>query len=143
MSKAHTAVALATALSFATVNTLVKVMSRRESASVLVIYTNLLGLALALVPALLDWRTPSWADAPWILGMGAFGTAAQFCITRAIAVADARVVQPFDFARLPFAAAIGYVFFGEVFDPWTWIGAVIIFGAGYFVLWRERAGGRL
>ena len=68
-----------------------------------------------------------------------FGTLAQYSITRAITVADARVVQPFDFTRLPFAAALGYLFFGEVSDVWTWIGAVIIFGAGYYALARERA----
>ena len=133
--------ALGAAFSFALVNTLVKVLSRKDPASVQVIYSNLLMMPLALVPALFDWRTPGWADLPWIVAMGAFGTLAQFCITRAIAAADARVVQPFDFARLPIAAAIGYVFFAEVFDPWTWVGAVIIFGAGYYVLWRERTAG--
>lgn len=133
--------ALAAALSFAMVNTLVKVLSRTDPASVQVIYSNLLVMPLALVPAVFDWRTPGWPDLPWIVAMGAFGTIAQFCITRAIAVADARVVQPFDFARLPIAAAIGYVFFAEVSDPWTWIGAVIIFGAGYTALWRERTAG--
>ena len=131
--------ALTAALCFAMVNTLVKILSRTDAASVQVIYTNLLVLPLALVPAVFDWRTPGWADVPWIVGMGAFGTAAQFCITRAIGVADARVVQPFDFARLPIAAGIGYLFFGEVSDAGTWIGAVIIFGAGYYVLWRERS----
>ena len=134
--------ALTAAFSFSLVNTLVKVLSRTDSASVQVIYANLLILPLALIPALFDWRTPGWDDVHWIAGMGFFGAMAQFCIARAIAAADARVVQPFDFARLPIAAAIGYVFFAEAFDPWTWAGAVIIFGAGYYVLWRERAAGK-
>jgi S-adenosylmethionine uptake transporter len=41
--------------------------------------------------------------------------------------------MPLDFARLPFAAAFGYVLFGEVSDAWTWAGAVIIFAAGILV----------
>lgn len=72
--------------------------------------------------------------------MAVFGSIGQFCLTRAVATADARVVQPFEFARLPIAAAIGYVFFAEAAGLWTWVGAFVIFGAGYYVLNNERRG---
>ncbi len=132
--------AVGAALLFAGVSTCVKVLSRREDIKVIMLYANGLIIPLSLVPALLDWHPPGWADAPWLIGVGVFGTFAQYAITRAITVADARVVQPFDFARLPFAAALGYVFFDEATDLWTWVGAVIIFGAGSYVLARERSG---
>jgi drug/metabolite transporter (DMT)-like permease len=131
--------AVGAAVLFAGVNTCVKVLSRREDTNVIMFYANVLIIPISLVPALFDWRTPDWADWPWLIGVGVFGTVAQYAITRAIAAADARVVQPFDFTRLPFAAALGYVFFGEVSDVWTWIGAVVIFGAGYYALAHERA----
>ena len=134
--------AVGAALLFAGVNPCVKVLSRREDTNVIMLYANGLLIPLSLAPALFDWHPPGWADAPWLIGVGVFGTLGQYAITRAITVADARVVQPFDFARLPFAAALGYVFFGEATDPWTWAGAVIIFGAGTYVLARERSGAR-
>ncbi len=130
--------AVGAALLFAGVNTCVKVLSRKEDTNVIMLYANGLIIPLSLAPALFDWHAPGWADAPWLLGVGVFGTLGQYAITRAITVADARVVQPFDFARLPFAAGLGYVFFGEVSDVWTWVGAVIIFGAGTYALARER-----
>ncbi len=132
--------ALGAALLFAGVNTCVKVLSRKEDTNVIMLYANGLIIPLSLVPALLDWHPPGWADAPWLIGVGVFGTLGQYAITRAITVADARIVQPFDFARLPIAAGLGYVFFGEATDFWTWVGAVIIFAAGYDVLARERSG---
>ena len=45
--------------------------------------------------------------------------------------------MPFDFVRLPIAAAIGFFLYYEKPDLWVWIGAVIIFGATYFNTWRE------
>jgi len=131
--------AVGAAVLFAGVNTCVKVLSRNEDTNVIMFYANVLIIPISLVPALFDWRTPGRADWPWLVGVGVFGTLAQYAITRAITVADARVVQPFDFTRLPFAAALGYLFFGEVSDIWTWVGAVVIFGAGSYALARERA----
>ncbi len=70
--------------------------------------------------------------------MGVTATVAQFSITRAVATAEARIIQPLDFVRLPFAAALGWIVFGEGSDLWTWIGAAIIFAAASYVLRMER-----
>ena len=51
--------------------------------------------------------------------------------------ADARIVQSFNFMRLPWAVLIGWVLFAELPDLWTWVGAVVIFAGAYDVLRRE------
>lgn len=130
--------AIGAALSFAAVNNIVRILSRTDAAAVIVIYTNLIMTGISAVLAIPGWATPTWLDLLWMAGVGLFGTIAQYSITRAVSVADARIVQPFDFARLPFAAVVGYVAFGEGTDGWTWAGAVIIFAAGYYVLRLER-----
>jgi S-adenosylmethionine uptake transporter len=129
--------ALGAALMFAGANICIRIMSRKDDTTVIVVYSNLLVLPLALVPALFDWVTPAWRDVPGIIGIGVMGTLAQFAITRAVGIAEARIVQPFDFARLPFAAVIGWLLFHEAMDLYTWLGAVIIFCAAYYVLRRE------
>lgn len=126
--------ALTAALSFAAINIMIKIMARKDDPVVIVIYANFLMIPMSLIPALFDWVAPAWEDIPAIIGIGVFGTVAQLSLTRAVALADARVVQPFDFLRLPFAALIGWFVFGEASDIWTWIGAVIIFAAAYYVL---------
>jgi drug/metabolite transporter (DMT)-like permease len=131
--------ALASALTYAGSNVVTRVLSRRDSAAVIVIYSNLLVLLIGAVPAAFVWRTPTWDEAPLVVALGLASTLAQYCYTRAIASADARVVQPFDFCRLPIAAALGLVLFGETSDVWTWIGAMIIFAAGSYALRRERS----
>ena len=43
----------------------------------------------------------------------------------------------------PFAALIGFVWFGEVTDVWTWVGAAIIAGSSVYVAYREARLARL
>ncbi len=133
-----TLAALGAALLFASVNNAARVLSRTDSAITIVAYGNLVLIPLSLIPALPEWTTPAWQDLPWLCCVGVTATVAQFSITRAVATAEARVVQPLDFARLPFAAALGWFAFGERSDVWTWVGAAIIFAAASWVLRLER-----
>ena len=130
--------ALGAAVAFSAVNCCVRVLTRTDGAAVIVAYGNLLLLPASAIFAPFGWVAPGWAELGWLVAVGVLGTAAQLAITRAVAAADARVVQPFDFLRLPCAAALGYVLFGEVTDVWTWTGALVIFAAGYAVLRLER-----
>lgn len=133
---------MATAVMFAGVNTCMKFLSRTETAAVMVAYVSILMLVLSAVPAWLYWTDPVMADAPAILGVGIFALLGQYAITRSIAVADARVVQPFDFSRLITAAILGWLVFGETSDAYTWAGALVIFCASYYVIVFERKGGQ-
>ncbi len=122
---------------YAGVNTVIKTLTRTEPITVIVFYTNLLIVPLSLPMAVIGWKTPSWADWPLIAAIAVLSTVGFLAITRAITLADARVVQPVNFMRLPIAAALGFVFFRELPDMWTWVGAVIVFACAYFVVTRE------
>lgn len=138
--------ALLSAFMSAGSNTTIKLLSRSEGPEVITIYTNLLMMPLAFVPMLFVWVTPTWQQWPWIIGIGIFGSVGGYCFTRSVGLADARVVQPFQFSRMLFAAALGFLMFGELPDFWTWVGAGVIFVASYYILFREtqarRAGGK-
>ncbi len=45
--------------------------------------------------------------------------------------------MPFDFLRLPFAAAFGFILFDELPDQWVWVGGTVIFASTYYITWRE------
>ncbi len=45
--------------------------------------------------------------------------------------------MPFDYARLVFAAAYGYLFFAEVPDMWTWIGAAVLVASTLYIALRD------
>ena len=132
---------LYTAVTYAGTNICIKSLSRTDSPVHITIYGNLLALPLAFVPSLFVWRTPDWSDIPWIIAMGLFQTLAGLFHARSVQAADARVVQPFNFLRLPASVAIGYLMFAELPSHWTWLGAGLIFASSYYVLYRE-AGSR-
>ena len=121
---------------------LVKVLSRTETASTVVLYMGLLMTPLALVPALFVWTMPSPQLWVWMVLMGLAGTAGHLTLVRAFAAADASAVLPFDFSRLIFAAFLGYAFFAERPDVWTWVGAAVIFAATLYTAHRETRLGR-
>ncbi len=115
----------------------VKFLSRTESSGTIVAYMVLYLTPMSLVPALFVWRWPTGCELAALLLLGLLGTATHLTAARALAVADASAVAPFGFLRLPYSAFLGYVFFGEPTDAWTWCGAAFIAGSSLYVAHRE------
>lgn len=128
---------LAAAFLYSCAHVVTKRLSDTESGSTVVFYMSVTILVYSAIPAMFVWKTPLIADLPAIIGLGITGYATHYCITRSLACADATFVIPFDFMRLPFSAAVGWVLFAEVLDVWTLAGATIIFAAGWYSTVRE------
>ena len=92
---------------------------------------------MSLIPALFVWRTPDLATLGLLAVLGLLGTLTNVAMVRALSLADAAAVLPFDFTRLLYVAVLAYVLFGEVPDVWTWVGAGIIFAAVVYTARRE------
>jgi len=105
----------------------------------IVVINLLMVLPVSLLLALLDWQWPSWTMLAIAAVHGSLGTLAHIFLARALALADTAFCMPFDFTRLPFAAAIAYPLFGQLPDLWTVLGAAVIFAAAFSIATRERA----
>jgi len=130
-------VALASAACLAMSDTLVRRLSRTDTTLSIVFYSYLLQVPVAFAVALPEWVTPTAADWPWLIALGGCSFIAQWGLSRAFVLAEASLVSPILFLRLPIVAAIGYIFFSQVPDVWTWVGAVIICGSAYYAARRE------
>ncbi|MEO8630648.1 MAG: EamA family transporter, partial [Betaproteobacteria bacterium] len=75
---------------------------------------------------------------PWIVLLAIVGLTAHYCITRAFRLADATVVVPIDFVRLPLIAIVGWLFYGEHVQIWVYVGALFVFAA----TWLNITGGK-
>ena len=73
----------------------------------------------------------------WIFALAMCGTFGHFCIAKAVAVAEASEVAPFDYFQLVIAAAIGYFAYAEIPEPKTWLGAAVIAGSATYIARRE------
>ena len=134
------AAVLGSALLYACVSIYTRVLGRTEAASTTTFYYQAMLAAFSLPPALWVWVTPGWDDVPGIFLVGAFGTAAPYFIIRALRHAEATLIGPLGFLRLPFTAGFAYLVFSEPTEIWTWIGAGVIFSAAYFMTRREARG---
>jgi drug/metabolite transporter (DMT)-like permease len=115
----------------------VKQLSRTESINAVVTYMVLLMTPMSLLPALFYWQWPPLEVWPLLVGMGLAGTLGHLCYVRSLQMAEASAVMPYDYTRLLFAAVIGWIFFAEVPDLWTWVGAAVIVGAALYIAHRE------
>ncbi len=97
----------------------------------------LLLVPMSLVTALPFWTWPSWPVVAWLVVVGGLGSMGHLCYVRAFSMADASAIMPYDYVRLLFAALIGWVFFAEVPDRWTLVGAVVIAGSAIYIAHRE------
>lgn len=78
-----------------------------------------------------DIQAPSAVTWPWLTLIGIGGLLAHFCLTKALTIAPASTVMPFDFARLPLIAIVGALFYNEPLDALVFLGAAVIFAANY------------
>ena len=125
------------AMANATSNVIVRHTTRSDHPDMAVLYLMIYVTPMSLVPALFVWTVPTLPQALLMIGVGVFATLNQRCLSRAFHAAEATAVLPFDFARLPFAALIGWVAFAEFPDVWVWVGGAIIFGASVYLARRE------
>ncbi len=119
-------IAFAAAVGFGTSVAMMKSLTRTESAVAIVFWMMVIQSAAGLLPSLYVWKWPSlyvWLCAVLIAFSGTFS---HFCMARAMLYADATIVLPMDFLRVPLTAAAGWLIYSERLDIFTVVGAALI-----------------
>ena len=119
-------IALAAAVGFAVSLIMVKALTRTDRVVAIIFWMMLIQSVMGLVPGLSVWQWPSAHAWAWIFVIGFCGTFSHYCMTHALLHADATVVVPMDFLRVPLAAAVGWLIYAERLDTFTMLGAALI-----------------
>lgn len=127
------------AVAYGVSHTLTKKLSGYDKPLTILFYMTLIQLPLGLVPSLFDWTTPSPSMWPWLIAVGLTALSAHYCMTRAFLLADATVVVPLDFLRLPLVAVLGFLFYGESIEWFVFAGAILILAGNLLNIHGERA----
>jgi drug/metabolite transporter (DMT)-like permease len=96
-----------------------------------------MGELLSLPFALADWRWPSPGDLIPLFLIGLLSAANQLLFIKGMAVGEAAVLAPVDYARLVLSVVAGLLVFGEWPDAFTWIGAGVIVVSTLYITIRE------
>ncbi len=121
-------IALAAAVGFGISVTMVKSLTRTEQALAIIFWMLVVQSAAGLLPCLYVWKWPSAATWGWIVAIAFCGTFSHYCMARAMTHADATVVVPMDFLRVPLTALAGWLIYSERLDIFTVLGAGMILG---------------
>jgi len=117
-----------------------KLLTRQQSITCIMFWLTVMQAVFGLIFAGYDGdiALPSATTAPWVILIGLAGLFAHFCITRALQLAPAIIVYPMDFVRLPLAATIGILYYGEPFQALVFVGAVVIIAANVINIRAEQ-----
>jgi drug/metabolite transporter (DMT)-like permease len=119
-------IALGAAVGFGTSIAMMKSLTRTETTLRIIFWMIVIQGAAGFLPSLYVWQWPSaWAWG-WMVVIAFCGTFSHYCMARAMLHADATVVVPMDFLRVPLTAAAGWLIYAERLDAFTVLGAALI-----------------
>ena len=117
---------------------IIKILGRTESSVTITSYMVIIMIPLSAIAAYFYWETPSLKELFFLMLIGVSGTGAQMLLAQALRQGDTSIIMPFDFLKLIWAVAIGYLFFFEVPSLNIWIGSMIIFLSTLYIAYREK-----
>ncbi len=133
-------IALAAAVGFAVSVTMTKSLTRTDNATVIMFWMLAVQAVLGLVPAALSWRAPDTRVIGWVLLVAFCGTFSHYCMARALRHAEATVLVPIDFLRVPLTALTGWAIYGERVDLLTVVGTALVLAGNLANLGWRRGG---
>ncbi len=129
-------IALSAAVGFAVSVIMVKSLTRSDSALTVIFWMLICQSLMGLIPAVAVWRWPSLVTWGWVLVIAFCGTYSHYCMARAMQHADATVVVPMDFLRVPLTALAGWLVYEERVDLFTVAGVTLILAGNLLNLRR-------
>ena len=129
---------VATAFVYALLMLSARFVDSAESVWTLLLYLTGAGVVLSAGIVPFFWQAVRAEDLWLFAGIALFGTAGMTLMTQAFRLAPAAVVAPLDYTALVWATGLGWLFWNEVPDRVTFVGAGIIILSGVFTILRER-----
>jgi len=133
--------ALVAATGGATASVVIRKIGKEERSVVLMLYPMIANFAVMGFMLPFVYR-PMPVEHLGLLGVvSLLAFAAGLCMIGAFRMGTAAVVAPMQYSQLIWAAAYGFLFFGERVDTFTWAGASVVIASGLYIVVRESIGG--
>ncbi len=134
--------ALTAAAGSALVSVITRKVGREERAAVLMLYPMMTNVVLmgAVLPFV--YRPIPIEHIGFFALVAFLGYGGGLLIIAAYRLSDAAVIAPIQYSQIIWGAGLGLLFFAEVPDFMTGLGATVIIASGIYVVVRENLGGR-
>ena len=128
---------LSAAITFSIVIIIVKKLTEKDSSLTTAFYQMAFMVPPTFFIALFFWESININQFLLFIFVAIAGFITQFSFAQCLKMAETTFIMPIQFTKLVWLSLIGYFFFMEVPDIWTWIGASIIFSSILFIAYRE------
>lgn len=121
---------------------LTKALTRYERPAVIVLWQSITVTLLSLPLALIGWEWPTaWQWGAFVV-CGILGSGGHYCLTRSYVAVDISATQSVKFLELVWAAALGWLAFGDTLSGWTVVGGLVICASTVWIARREARAAR-
>tara|TARA_E500000331_G_scaffold90992_1_gene87004 strand:+ start:34 stop:933 length:900 start_codon:yes stop_codon:yes gene_type:complete len=128
---------LSAALTFSIVIIIVKKLTEKDSSLTTAFYQMAFMVPPTFLIALFFWESVNLNQIFIFIFVAIAGFITQFSFAQCLKMAETTFIMPIQFTKLIWLSVIGYLFFKEIPDIWTWLGASIIFSSILFIAYRE------
>ena len=111
-----------------------KKVSEYDSTEVSLFYTSIVGIIIMSFLASSFWKPIDSSSYCLFLSIGVFFSLGIYLQIIALSKARASIIQPFHYTLIFWAIILGYIFYDDIPDFFTIIGALIITTSGIFVI---------
>ena len=117
---------------------IIKLTSKKDSSLTILSYQYLLTSLFALLIYIPLFEVPNIEQFIKLLIASVIGTLMHYTFNQAIKISDVTFITPFKYMGLVFSSLLGFIFFDDVPEIYTWIGGSIIFLSVLLITIREN-----
>jgi drug/metabolite transporter (DMT)-like permease len=128
---------LSCAFMFALYNLITRKVSKVDSFETSLLYFGVVGSLASLLVVPFYWQTPNQDEIFWLLIISITGIMGHLLLIKALQLAPAVILQPFNYFVLLWATGIGFVVYDEILPVQTLAGAALVVASGIFIGYRE------
>ena len=81
---------------------------------------------------------PSFSELVPLISLGIVGSFGHYFASLAAKNAEVVIITPFEYSSFIFVTLLGYIFYNEIPDITIYIGIILIFISGVYIVYREQ-----
>ena len=110
-----------------------------DSPLLTLLITGVVGAIIISAYMPFSWIEPNPNQWLFMFCIGLCASVGHFFLILSLKYADASKLAPFSYFEIVTNVVIGYYFFSDFPDIWTWVGLLIIINSGIYITIRERS----
>ena len=132
-----TIAALATGCFYGVYLVITRKLHSTDSPLLTLLITGVVGAIISSLFVPIVWIAPSTSQWLWLALMGIFACLGHILLIYSLKFADASKLAPFGYFEIVTNIILGYYFFSDFPDIWTFLGLFIIISSGVYIFRRE------